>query len=72
MAAKGMALAGGTGDTIFLSGGIAGGESIRRSELPIATEGQRVEPTSKWTKPILETWPVAPAKFSFTSALLCR
>ena len=36
-----------TGDTIFLSGGVADGESICLSELPIATEGQRVEPASR-------------------------
>ena len=35
-----------TGDTIFLSGGIRDGESICLSELPVATEGQRVEPAS--------------------------
>ena len=36
-----------TGDAIFLSGGIRDGESICLSELPVETEGQRVEPTSK-------------------------
>lgn len=35
-----------TGDTIFLSGGIRDGESICLSELPVAIEGQRVEPAS--------------------------
>ena len=33
-----------TGDTIFLSGGVRDGESICLSELPSATEGQRVQP----------------------------
>ncbi|MCY3841653.1 MAG: efflux RND transporter periplasmic adaptor subunit [Gammaproteobacteria bacterium] len=35
-----------TGDTIYLSGGVRDGESICLSELPVAMEGQRVEPAS--------------------------
>lgn len=35
-----------TGDTIFLNGGVRDGESICLSELPGATEGQRVQPAS--------------------------
>ncbi|MCY4057780.1 MAG: efflux RND transporter periplasmic adaptor subunit [Gammaproteobacteria bacterium] len=36
-----------TGDTIFLSDGVRDGESICLSELPTATEGQRVQTASK-------------------------
>lgn len=40
-----------TGDTIYVSGGIGDGELICLSELPSATEGQRVEPASAVGEP---------------------